>query len=232
MEAVETTLIKTSQYTFSNLLAMLYATTVAACLAISNKIVYFHGLLIAGAVFTFPLLYFFGDIIAETYGYKAARKLIWYTLLCGALFSGLITAIIYMPSPTFDNHQLAFQEVLGNSIKLTIVGVIAMLAGSFSNAYIISKWKILVKGKYFWIRSITSSMVGEFINTLFAFPLAFGGTMPVEKIINIMIVAYVIKILYAIVAVFPATLIVAYIKTKIGVDVYDYNTNFNPFKLN
>lgn len=232
MEAVITPSSTNKHFASSNMFAMLYATVVTACLVLSNKIVDIHGLLIAGAVFTFPLLYFFGDIIAEVFGYSLSRRLIWYTLLCGLVFSLLVTIVINLPSPTFQKDPNAFQEVLGSSFKFTVVGVIAMLAGSFSNAYILTKWKILVQGRYFWIRSITSTMVGEFINTILAFPLAFGGKIAWEKLLNIIAVAYGVKMLYAFIAVIPATLIVSYLKKTYGIDVYDYNTDFNPFKLN
>lgn len=215
--------------TISDFFTMLYTTAVISSLALTNKIVKFHSFLISGCLFTFPLLYLYGDIIAEVYGYNEAKRLIWYTLISGFLFSISVSLVMDFPSPAFYNNTDAFKDVFGLSIKFIVIAVIAILAGSFTNAYIISKWKILIRGKYFWMRSLGSTAVGELLNSVIAFPLAFGGIIPSSKIVNMIVVAYVFKMLYASVAVYPASLIVTYLKNTKGIDVYDYDTNFNPF---
>ncbi len=218
-----------SKRSVSTLLVIIYTTAIISSVALTNKIIDFHGFLISGCLIVFPLLYFFCDIVAEIYGYAEARKLLWLTLAGSLLFSAIVTIGMSFSSPAFYNNASAFRQVFGMSIKFVVVGAIAIWTGGIVNAYIITKWKIFVRGKRFWLRSITSTSVGELINSLVAFPLAFGGIISGRDILNLIVVSFVFKILYALVAVVPASMVVNYFKTVKKIDFYDYSTNFNPF---
>jgi queuosine precursor transporter len=210
---------------------VIYTITIIASLTLTNKMIEIHGYLISGCLLVFPLLFFFSDIIAEIYGYYLAQKLIWLTVVGAAIFSVIISLTLLIPTPAFYNNNDAYQQVFGMSLKFTAVGFLAIWVGMIINAYFISKWKILLRGRYFWLRSVGSSAIGELANSLIAFPLAFAGVLPVSKIISLTVVSYVIKMAYAIIAATPGVYIVNYIKHVKGIDHHANHIDFNPFAV-
>ena len=161
-------------------------------------------------------------------------KLVWSAVLCQAIFVGTIMVITHIPSSGASLHanshggmmslKNAYRPALGNSV--------ALILGYFVNAYIISRWKIFVQGRIFWIRSIVSSATGEVVyNMVWAF-IVMSGVLSLPKIFTMMASMLLFKIIYSIVAVIPAVYLAGYLKKVEGVDVYDDRVNYNPFSLN
>lgn len=136
---------------------------------------------------------------------------------------------IKAPSPVL-NQQESYNYVLGSLWRSVSSEMLGVLAGAFINSMIISKWKIITKGKYFWLRSICSSAIGELIMLLISVPLALYGILNVREIINLIVYAYAYKILFAIIISGPANYLANLLKTKEGIDNYDYDVSYNPFK--
>jgi queuosine precursor transporter len=216
---------------FPMLVIILYMTAILSSLSLTNKVIELHGILIPGCLAVFPLLYFFGDVMAEIYGYIFVKRLLWFSLLASFLFSLIVSLVIHTPYPKFYNNAAAFEGVFGLSLRFSIVGAFAIWAGGIVNAYVITRWKLLLRGKYFWVRSVGSTAVGELVNTVVAFPLAFGGVIPLKKIFIMILAAYIVKMLYALVLVFPANLMVSYYKKIKKIDYYDTVVKFNPFSV-
>lgn len=211
-------------------ITVLYTVVMLLSLTLTNKIIDVDGYMISGCLLVFPLIFFIGDIVAEIYGYYQAQRIIWLTVIGSAIFSVILTVALFIPTPNFHNNNDAYIAIFGMSLKFTAVGFFAIWIGSVVNAYIIARWKIIVSGRYFWLRSIGSTAIGEFINSAVAFPLGFAGALPVHTIINLTLVSYVIKMVYAIIAAFPGAIIVDYIKRVKGIDYTPQSINFNPFK--
>lgn len=211
----------------------LYITVVLTSLVLTNKLFVWHNMVFSACLITFPLLYFFGDIVAEIYGFKAASNLIKYTILSSILFSIICTFTIKIPSASFHNNGQAYNEVLGQNLKFSIGGVLAIFVGLYANAYIISKLNIIMSGKYFGLRSIVASSIGEFVNSLVAIPIGFLGQIPNNELLNMLIVTYFFKIAYAVVAAIPASMIINYVKNiraKNNVNArYQFSVKYNPF---
>jgi queuosine precursor transporter len=208
---------------------ILYTITIVTSLVLTNKIIDVHGFLISSCLIVFPIIFFMGDIIAEIYGYNVAKQLILYALIGAGFFSLIITLTINIPTPKFYDNYVAYEKVFGMSLKFIAVGFLAIWVGAVVNAYVIARWKKLVNGRYFWLRSIGSSAVGELINSVIAFPLGFGGVLPMEKVFNLLFVSYIIKLVYAVVAAPIGALIAHYIKTKKGLNFTEDHVSFNPF---
>ena len=124
-----------------------------------------------------------------------------------------------------------FDYVLGSVLWLTFANSVASICGAFVNGYIITKTKVLLLGKKFWLRSIVSTSVGEGVVTVVAGVLAFGAKLPPSDVMQIIFYAYLFKVIYGIVAVFPASKLVIFLKRIEQIDVYDVNTKFMPFSL-
>lgn len=189
-----------------------------------------HVILSDATVF-FPITYLIGDIIAEVYGYKIARRLIWLSLFSEFIFTTVLTLIIYSPYPTSWQLEKYYLSTEGDLLRIFVANLLATFIGDMLNIYVLSKWKILLKGKMFWLRSLGSTGVGEAIYTIIASSLGFIGLIPSNKIITLVISTYLIKILYAVIFVYLGVISVKFLKKKEGIDVYDYHTDFNPFKL-
>ena len=182
----------------------------------------------------FPATYFFGDVIAEVYGYQVSRQLIWITLACEFVFTILVSQLIRVPSPHFWNHQQYYDFVFSNLWRVAVAHLIATPFGMFVNAYAITKWKVLIRGRYFWVRSICSTAVGELLFTSIAVIVVMGtgAHMSTDHILNIIGSTYLYKLVYAVITVIPAVLLVKVLKRAEGIDIYDTDTNFNPLKFN
>lgn len=225
--------IQTENFIISPFVITLYITIVLTSLVLTNKIFIWHNMVFSACLITFPLLYLFGDIVAEIYGFKAASNLIKYTILSSILFSTICTFALKIPSASFHNNSQAYNEVLGQNLKFAVGGVIAIFIGLYANAYIISKLNNIMSGKYFGLRSIIASSIGELVNSLIAIPIGFLGQIPTKDLINMLIVTYFFKIAYAVVAAFPASMIINYVKNfraKNNANArHQFSVKYNPF---
>lgn len=210
---------------------MLYLAAFIFPIMLAYRMVQLGPLLEPGGTIIFPASYLFADMIAEIYGYKIARQLLWSAIFCQLLVAVCVTVVLHLPRPADWHNDLAFQLVLGNALRYALASTVGNFLGEFTNIYIISKFKLLMKGKYFWLRSLASTSIGEGVLTLVVFYITFVGVVPSKQVIELTVSAYIFKVLFALIASFPASFIVRILKKSEGIDVYDDHTNFNPFKF-
>ena len=206
-----------------------------ACLLISNiiagKLVQIWGIVLPAAVILFPLTYVFGDILTEVYGFRRARLVIWIGFIANLLMAAVFTVTIALPHPTFWTEQGAFRTVLGFTPRLVAASLVAYWAGEFSNSIVLSKVKILTRGRWLWFGTIGSTLVGEGLDTLLFITIAFAGMLPAVVLFEMMLAQYVWKVSYEI-AVTPLTyLLVGWLKKREDLDTYDRGIDYNPFRL-
>jgi uncharacterized integral membrane protein (TIGR00697 family) len=186
---------------------------------------------ISGAQLLFPITYIFGDIFTEVYGYGASRRAIWLGFFASALMAvmGLITVAL-PPAPDWPNQQ-AFATVFNFVPRLVIASLIAYWAGEFANSYTLAKMKIFTRGRFLWSRTIGSTVVGQAVDSIVVMFVAFGGTLPLIDILNLIVSGYLGKVIYETVMT-PATYaVVGFLKRKEHVDTFDYGTDFSPFHI-
>jgi uncharacterized integral membrane protein (TIGR00697 family) len=214
-------------------LAMLYVTIDITSNVLVYKIVKLDFFILPGGIFIYPLLFLLGDIIAEVYGYKLARLILIIDILCNFIFAIAAALIINLPSPSTFHTELAYKLVLGHLFTQNLSIAVAVLIGALINAHIITKWKALLMGRYFWLRSIGASAIGEAVMLILAVFLLFIGRMPMSQIIKLILSDYSFRMLYAIVGAFPANLIVNILKKHEGIEKIETKfTHVNPFKKN
>jgi hypothetical protein len=129
-------------------LMMLYLMATLAADVVANKFVTFGPLLESGATLIFPFTYLIGDVVTEVYGYQVARKFIWLNLTCEFIFAILVLLVINLDSPAYIPHQAEFKYSLGNMLRFVVSGVIANIISDFLNVYLVSRWKIFMKGRF------------------------------------------------------------------------------------
>lgn len=217
-------------YKYITFLSMLYLVCELASLVLSYKIIKLQFFFGAAASLIFPITYTWSDIITEVYGFRTTKKIIWFVFVCDYLFVFLVLFAMQMPSPTL-NQEKAYSIVLGSLWRPLSSEVIGVLIGAFVNSAIISKWKTITHGKFFWFRSICSSAIGELIMLLISVPLALYGTLSIKEIAILILYAYSYKIIFAVVISGPANYLANILKDKEEIDIYDYNVSYNPFKI-
>lgn len=185
---------------------------------------------ISGAQLLFPITYIFGDVFTEVYGYSASRRAIWIGFFASALLAVMGVIVVALPPAPDWPDQAAFAKVFNFVPRMVAASLIAYWAGEFSNAFVLAKMKLLTRGRHLWTRTISSTAVGQLVDTVVVMTLAFGGSQPASVIGNLILFGYLGKVLYEAAATPLTYMIVNALKRKEGVDVFDHRTQFNPFR--
>jgi queuosine precursor transporter len=185
------------------------------------------------AILFFPLSYMFGDILTEVYGYARSRRVIWAgfgALIFAAFMSWVIVKI--PPAPDWP-HQKSYEAIFGSTPRIVFASLFAFWAGEFANSFVLAKMKILTKGRYLWTRTIGSTAVGEIVDSMIFYPLAFLGAegWTPALVIQVTVFNYLTKVLVEVIATPFTYRIVNFLKRVEKEDYYDRDTNFNPFTL-
>lgn len=194
----------------------------------------FYGEYIYGAgVLFFPISYLFGDILTEVYGFARSRKVIWAGF--GALiFASLMAfAVTSLPpaSVMSPEQQMAVNTIFGQTPRIVLASLTAFWLGEFVNSFVLAKLKVASGGKYLWVRTVGSTILGELADSLVFYPVAFYGLWSGEQLVSVMIGNYFIKVLWEVLATPFTYIFVNFLKRAERVDYFDKNTNFNPFSL-
>jgi uncharacterized integral membrane protein (TIGR00697 family) len=185
----------------------------------------------SGAMILFPITYIFGDVFTEIYGYAASRRAIWLGFFGTALLYAVSAIVIALPSdPEFHNQQ-AFATVFGILPRILVASLAAFWAGEFANSYTMAKLKLLTKGRFLWTRTVGSTIVGQFVDTTLVILITFGGTFSTHKMIEIILTGYILKVAYEVAATPVTYLVINFLKRAEGVNTFDNQTNFNPFRF-
>lgn len=212
----------------------------AVVLVVSNiiavKLVQVFGLVLPAAVVLFPIAYILGDVVTEVYGYAYARRMIWTGFAANLLAVAAIwVGGLLPPAPFWDAGlgspqaaQAAFRALFGFTPRLLAASFAAYLVGEFLNAYIMAKLKVRTQGKWLWLRTISSTIVGEGVDAATFITLAFYGIIPTAGLLQAVVSQWLVKVAYETLAT-PLTYLVANgLKRAEGLDVFDRGTNFNP----
>jgi uncharacterized integral membrane protein (TIGR00697 family) len=177
------------------------------------------------------LAYIFGDILTEVYGYARARQTIWIGFACNLIAVVAIYAGGLLPAAGFWPDQAAYGAILGFTPRLLLASFIAYLIGEFLNSFVLAKLKIRTAGRYLWVRTIGSTLVGELADSIVFITVAFLGVWPSDQMLTAVVTQWSIKVIYEIAATPLTYAIVGRLKRAEGMDVYDRATNFTPFKF-
>lgn len=216
-------------------LFLIIASLFVSCLLISNiiagKLITVHGLILPAAVILFPITYIFGDVMTEVYGFKKARLVIWIGFACNLLMALVFLAAIALPSPSFWSGQNAYATVLGMTPRIVAASLLGYFLGEWSNAAVISRMKVMTEGRWLWTRTISSTIVGEGLDTIVFIGIAFGGSLPLMVLGQMMLAQYIWKVTYEVLLTPLTYIIVGKLKEKEDVDIFDNNVSYNPFRI-
>jgi len=186
----------------------------------------------AGVLF-FPISYIFGDVLTEVYGYSRARKVVWAGFGALAFASFMSWAILRFPPAPDWPHQPAYETVFGGTPRIVLASLVAYFSGEFCNSYVLAKMKLVTGGRLLWTRTIGSTIVGEAVDSLIFYPLAFLGALgwSTEQMLAVLMGNYLLKVGWEVVMTPFTYRVVNFLKRAESEDYLDRDTNFTPFSL-
>jgi uncharacterized integral membrane protein (TIGR00697 family) len=224
-------------YRYFSFITAIFVTVLVISNIIAVKLISIWGLVLPAAVILFPISYIFGDILTEVYGYANTRRVIWTGFFCNLLavlaiwVAGILPAVPFWSVgsfPTAETAQQAYSAILGFTPRLLVASFIAYLAGEFINSFVMAKLKVRTQGKFLWLRTIGSTIVGEGVDSAIFISIAFWAILPSSALWTAIISQWMFKVVYETLVTPLTYLVVNFLKKKENEDYFDQNTNFNP----
>ncbi|MEG0463334.1 queuosine precursor transporter [Bacteroides sp.] len=213
------------------LLAILFNVCLIAANLLETKVIQVGSITVTAGLLVFPISYIINDCIAEVWGFKKARLIIWSGFIMNFFVVSLGLIAVALPAAPFWDGDEHFNFVFGMAPRIVAASLMAFLVGSFLNAYVMSRMKVASNGRNFSARAILSTVVGETADSIIFFPIAFGGLIAWRELLIMMGIQIVLKSLYEVI-ILPVTIrVVKYIKKIDGSDVYDKEISYNVLKV-
>lgn len=214
------------------LLGMLFCTCLITSNLLETKVLQLGPVSLTAGFLVFPVSYIINDCLSEVWGFRKTRMIIWLGFVMNFFVVLMGQIAVFLPAaPYWSANEPHFNFIFGLAPRIAGASFAAFLAGSFLNAYIMSRMKVATQGRHFSLRAIVSTIAGEGADSLIFFPLAFGGMMSVPNLVELMLIQVFAKTLYEII-VLPITIrVVKYIKKMEGTDVYDRNISYNVLRI-
>ena len=213
------------------LLGILFNVCLIAANLLETKVIQVGSLTVTAGLLVFPISYIINDCIAEVWGFKKARLIIWSGFAMNFFVVALGLIAVAIPAAPFWEGEEHFNFVFGMAPRIVAASLMAFLVGSFLNAYVMSKMKVASQGRNFSARAIWSTVVGETADSLIFFPVAFGGVIAWKELLIMMGIQIVLKSMYEVI-ILPVTIrVVKAIKKINGSDVYDTDISYNVLKV-
>ena len=213
------------------LLGILFNVCLIAANLLETKVIQIGSLTVTAGVLVFPISYIINDCIAEVWGFKKARLIIWSGFAMNFFVVALGLIAVAIPAAPFWEGEEHFDFVFGMAPRIVAASLMAFLVGSFLNAYVMSKMKVASRGRHFSARAILSTLAGETADSLIFFPVAFGGIIAWRELLIMMCIQIILKSMYEVI-ILPVTIrVVKAIKKIDGSDVYDTDISYNVLKV-
>ena len=184
--------------------------------------------ILPAAIVVFPITYILGDVLTEVYGFRYARRVIWLAFLCNAAAVLAFWVGEQLPSAGFWEGQEAYKTILGNTRRLLVASFAAFLVGEFSNSIVLSRLKLVTNGRWLWMRTIGSTIVGQGVDSAIFITIAFVNTLPDSEVLKLILTQWTVKVLYEAVATPITYAAVTFLKRHEGFDAYDQGVSLNP----
>jgi uncharacterized integral membrane protein (TIGR00697 family) len=216
----------------------------------ASKLAEVGGFVFGAGILFFPISYVLGDVLTEVYGYARARRVIWVGFAALVFLAVMSLAVVAMP-PSADWWcagtetlrlasgedegtgaicQATYESVFGSTWRIVVASILAFWAGEFVNSLVLARMKLWTQGKMLWTRTIGSTFVGQGVDSLIFYPVAFLGIWSTEQVVTVMVTNWALKVGWE-AALTPVTYgVVGALKRREGLDVYDEATDFTPFK--
>jgi uncharacterized integral membrane protein (TIGR00697 family) len=211
--------------------AALFVTCLLTANTMATKLIMVGGVVLTAGIVIFPISYVVGDVLTEVWGYGAARRVIWLGFTCNVLMVGALWLGGELPAAPFWKGQDAYETIFGHTPRVLAASFVAYLVGEFANAFVLAKLKVATGGRWLWLRTIGSTLVGQGLDSVVFIGLAFAGTVPAGALPAIVAGQWAVKVVYEAAATPLTYVVVGWLKSREGLDTFDYRTDFNPIRL-
>ena len=213
------------------LMGILFNVCLITANLLETKVIQLGSLTVTAGLLVFPISYILNDCIAEVWGFRKARLIIWSGFLMNFFVVGVGLIAVALPSASFWEGEEHFNFVFGMAPRIVAASLLAFLVGSFLNAYVMSRMKLLNRGRHFALRAILSTVAGETADSFIFFPIAFGGVIAWRELLLMMVIQIILKSTYE-VLILPVTIrVVRAVKRIDGSDVYDEDISYKVWKV-
>lgn len=208
-----------------------FVTSLLLSNTVAVKVVQLGPFYFDGATVIFPVTYIFGDVLTEVYGYKRSRAVIWTGFIACAIMAFIYWLIGVLPAAPGWEQQAAWDRILGQTPRIVLASLVAYFSGEFLNSYVMSRMKIWTEGRWLWVRTITSTLAGQVVDTTLFVLIAFTGMIPGDALARMAVSNYTFKVGFEVLATPVTCLVIKWLKRVEDEDYYDYETDYNPFKV-
>lgn len=206
----------------------LYVTSLITANILAVKVLAFGPWVTDAGLLTFPIAYIVGDVLTEVYGFKAARRVIWLGFICNALSVLTIQLAGVLPAEgSWDGHE-AWSRIFDSTPRILAASLLAYLVGEFANSIVLARLKVATNGRWLWTRTISSTIVGQGLDTVIFVTIAFAGVFSGQILWEMIYTGWLLKTAYEVIATPLTYLVVGKLKAIEGIDTFDRDTNFNP----
>jgi uncharacterized integral membrane protein (TIGR00697 family) len=226
-------------YKWLHVVTALFVTTLIVSNIIAVKLISVWTLVLPAAVILFPIAYIIGDVLTEVYGFARARQVIWTGFFCNLIavlaiwLAGRLVPPPFWTLGVFDSPQTAqqaYDAILGFAPRLLLASFLAYLVGEFLNSIVLAKLKVKTEGRYLWVRTIASTIVGQGADSLVFITIAFWGVFPAFALGQAILSQWLFKVAFETLATPFTYWVVNALKRSEGVDIFDTDTDFSPIK--
>jgi queuosine precursor transporter len=189
------------------------------------------GMTFGSGVLFFPISYIFNDVLTEVYGYARARKVVWAGFGAMIFASFMSYVVVSLPPAAGWNDQPAYEAVFGSTWRIVAASITAFFVGEFANSFVLAKMKVATSGRFLWMRTVGSTIVGEGVDSVIFYPLAFMGIWTSDQVVTVMINNYLFKVGWEAVITPFTYIVVNFLKKAEHEDFFDRDTNFTPFSI-
>jgi uncharacterized integral membrane protein (TIGR00697 family) len=211
--------------------AALFVTCLLTANTMATKLIMLGGVVLTAGIVIFPISYVVGDVLTEVWGYAATRRVIWLGFACNTLMVAALWLGGELPAAPFWKGQDAYETIFGHTPRVLVASFLAYLVGEFANAFVLAKLKVATQGRWLWVRTIGSTVVGQALDSAVFVTLAFAGVVPAGALVPIVAAQWIFKVIYEAAATPLTYAAVAWLKSREGLDAYDRHTDFNPVRL-
>jgi uncharacterized integral membrane protein (TIGR00697 family) len=224
--------VRRQRYKYYDLVMAMFVTVLLCSSVIgAPKVSQIWGFTFGTGVLFFPISYVFNDVLTEVYGYARARKVVWAGFGAIIFASFMSWAVVALPAAPGWNDQQAYVTVFGQTPRIVFASLAAFFVGEFTNSYVLAKMKLKTNGRYLWMRTIGSTIVGEGVDTILFYPAAFWGVWSRDLLLTVMISNYIVKVAWEAIVTPVTYLVVGFLKRAEHEDYFDRDTDFTPFSI-
>ena len=219
-------------YKYYDLVMALFVTILLCSNVIgAAKVCTVWGFTFGAGVLFFPISYIFNDVLTEVYGYARARKVVWAGFGAIIFASFMSWVAVTLPPAEGWNDQRAYEAVFWQTPRIVFASLTAFFVGEFANSYVLAKMKVKTSGRHLWARTIGSTIVGEGVDSLVFYPVAFYGVWENRLVLTVMVSNYIVKVLWEAIVTPVTYQVVGFLKRAEQEDFYDVDTDFTPFSI-